>query len=233
MAKSVVVVTRKKLTKIKKQTSVIIPSTKLLNVGVHKIQDVMTCRRYYFWRWVLNLVPKKINLNFWYGSIIHKGMELAVKQNPDINEIYDGMRETAHEASEGYYIDNYDKAEMDLMLEIAYLMIKNYISNFDDEIYKAKMCGTEVKFELKLENSPVTITGTVDAYGKIGNVYVLFEYKTGSMITNDYFARLRFDKQLNIYAYGIKHITGKFPAYTPYLVFRKPQIRCRQNENQK
>jgi len=51
--------------------SKIIPSTKLKVISGHKLND-MACWRYYHWRWIQNLEPKRLNLNLWYGAVCER-----------------------------------------------------------------------------------------------------------------------------------------------------------------
>ena len=59
----------------------IVPSTRLKVVSVHKLKT-MTCYRKYYWRYVLNLESKAMNLNFWYGGVLGAGFE-AILQGDD------------------------------------------------------------------------------------------------------------------------------------------------------
>lgn len=218
--------------RILKKTSkhvVITPSTFLKCVGVHKLQTHMECRRKYFWQWVLNIIPSKLNTSFWFGSVMHKGAEVSVGSRK-INTIIDAMRKESKIASQGYKIDAFTQDEMDLMLEMSYIIMRVYLDLFDDEIETGNIIETERYFQIPLKETPVMLHGTLDAYSKIGNSYYLVEYKTASQITNEYFSRLKFDKQINTYALGVKSITGKLPAGCPYIVFRKPAIRVKKTE---
>ena len=47
----------------------ITPSTKLKIVSVSKLKSV-TCLRKYYWRRILNLESRNMNLAFWYGGVL-------------------------------------------------------------------------------------------------------------------------------------------------------------------
>jgi len=52
----------------------IIPSTSLKYISVARI-SAMSCFRFYFWKYIRNLAPKGINLNFYYGGMFGAGIE--------------------------------------------------------------------------------------------------------------------------------------------------------------
>ena len=219
---------------IKKE--LIIPSIRLKHIGVHKIQDKMTCSRLYFWKWVMNLVPKKLNIAFWFGSVMHKGNEFVpliskLEGKALLDKIYTAMDKESKKASKGYTILPNVKDEMALMIKMGRLMIATYIEIYGKELKSFDLTYLEVPFQKKLKNCPVLFEGTVDALGRKKKANWLKEIKTAARITAEYFARLKFDKQINGYAIGAKEITGAYPAGCDYVVFRKPSIRVKQNES--
>jgi hypothetical protein len=121
---------------------------------------------------------------------------------------------------------------MNIQFEIGVLMIKVYLDLFKEQFGAIKILGTEKRFVKMFNRSPVEFIGTVDAWGEDENkALTLLEYKTASRITADYFYRLKFDKQVNGYAIGLKELIGKYPKRCPYRVFRKPSIRPKVNES--
>lgn len=208
----------------------VIPSTKLKCINVHKLQDSMDCDRLYFWKWVLNIIAKKLQLPFWFGSIMHKASELAPVIN-SISELKDAMDKEAKQLAKGYIIDPYQRDEMDIQLEIGKVLLETYLELFKKELQNYKILGTEIMFRIYLKMSPITLTGTLDSYGKENSKLKLKEIKTASQINGDYFARLKFDKQINCYSEGLKNIERHYPSECIYCVIRKPQIRVKQNES--
>ena len=79
------IVTRKNL-----RSEIIIPSTKLCTVSVSKLNDTI-CDRYYFWRWIMNLVPAGFNINFWFGSYVHAGIE-EVSKGSSLQKVLKAMQ---------------------------------------------------------------------------------------------------------------------------------------------
>ena len=219
----------KKLKKRKRDKCIIIPSTKLLCVNVHKIQDALTCPRLYFWKWVMNIVPKRINLNFWFGSVIHKANEIMA-ETTSITKIHKGMMIESKKFLSKYVVDASAHNEIALQTEIMKIMVEVYVKLFKKTMKNFNTVGVEIPFAKKMTKSQVILVGTIDAYGRRDKSFILREIKTAARIGNDYFKRLKYDKQINGYAIGLKKLVKAYPKECLYIVFRKPGISVRQNE---
>ncbi len=92
-------------------SSIITPSTQLQTIGVHKLQDYMTCDRLFFWKWVMNIIPRKLNIAFWFGSIAHRGLELFV-QGKSIKFIEKALRKYSIEYLKPYEVDMVMRPEL-------------------------------------------------------------------------------------------------------------------------
>lgn len=208
---------------------IITPSTKLITVNSHKLQASANCDRLYFWQWVLNLVPIKLNIAFWYGSMMHLGLELLAW-----GKSYAYTKKRVKKESKAYLKKQppmaADIAEIDIQLKIILIMLKVYSEIRHSKMKGLKLAGTEIHLETPLKQSPVLLVGTLDAYYEKGKNLVLLEGKTAKSIDNDYFARLKFDKQINGYAIGLQEHAGRCPTTCLYTAFRKPQIRPRRKQ---
>ncbi len=210
----------------------IYPSTKLITVSSSKLGS-LSCDRYYFWMWVLNLVPRKLNLPLWFGAVMHAAFETMVKTK-NIKKIIKAMDAKSKEELSKYALVAGDDAEIQLQLQIAKIIIKVYIEEHVNKIHLLDDIQTEVPFATKLKESPVIYEGTVDAFGTKQSKIRLIERKTAKTISQDLFGLLKFDVQINGYANAIKsEILGKYPAQCDYTAFRKPQIRVTKNETVK
>ncbi len=208
----------------------IIPSIKLRCVGVHKVQDSQTCDRYYFWRWVYNIVSKKVNMNFWGGTVTHAGFAMC-QRTKNIGKIYQAMDKASKEDLAKYHVDALTMTEVGLQLEMYKIIVKVFVKTQRRLIKQLHTVATEVKFQKNLEMSPVILLGRMDGHGiNKKKRPTLIECKTSSRLSSDYFKRLKFDKQINTYAVGLKTIIKKYPAQCRYIVFRKPGIRVKQTE---
>ncbi|KKM18722.1 hypothetical protein LCGC14_1662830 [marine sediment metagenome] len=212
--------------------TIIHPSTKLLTVSVSKLSST-SCDRYYFWQWVLNLVPKKLNLPLWFGAVMHDAFEAIAK--PKLHKkIYKIMDATSKTELSKYALVADDNSEIQLQLSIAKIIIKVYLDEYSDKLMLLDDIQTEVPFTTKLVSSPVMYEGTIDAYGIKKSKIILVERKTAKIVSDDFFGLLKFDMQINGYAYAIKsEILGKYPSQCYYIAFRKPQIRVNKNESVK
>lgn len=206
------------------------PSVKLLSMSSSKIES-LSCERYYFWMWIMNLVPRKINIPLWFGTIMHAAFEAMT--NPKLHKKMNSIIDKASKAELAKHaLVSGDSSEIQLQLEIAKKMAAVYLDEYSHEIIQLNDIQTEIPFETRLSESPVMYEGTIDTYGKKKSDIILIERKTARTINNILFALLKFDIQINGYAHALKHaLLNKYPKQCYYTAFRKPQIRVNKNES--
>jgi hypothetical protein len=217
---------------IKFEEGILIPSTKLLCAGVHKIQDFQNCKRYYFYRWVLNIIPRNVNLNFWFGELVHKGVE-CLSLGKTLKKTLDIVAKHSKKVLKQYKVispEMVEECRMQLEIINGYFEIyQNFIKN---RVKDAILLETEKSFSIVMNKTPVKLVGTLEMFFRGLDEFIhLVEYKTAKSLTNEYFARLVFDKQIYAYAKGVKKLTGEYPRDCLYTVFKKPSIRPRQDES--
>jgi len=210
----------------------IVPSTKLVSMSSSKMQS-LSCDRFYFWQWVLDLVPKKLNMAFWFGTVMHAAFKAMVttKKYKNICKIMD---EASKIEIAKYALVAEDSVEIQLQLSIMKIIIKVYLEEYSSRITQLSETRTEEMFATKLTESPVIYEGTIDSYGYKRSKPVLIERKTTSTISDDFFKLLKFDIQINGYAQAIKsELLGEYPTHCIYEAFRKPKIKVRKDESPK
>lgn len=221
----------KKVTKAKNWIQPVgytIPSIHLRTVGVHKLGNSMDCMRYFYWRWIFNIEPKRLSIPFWFGSLVHAGYLTYCTTGNKAKAII-AMRKEDKKYLKRYTMP-INVQEVEIMRVIAYAMIRTFIKLYGKEHRGFKLLRNEIKFRVTLEECPVDFIGTVDGYGLREKIRSMLECKTSSRVNDDYFRKLRFDLQINGYRYGIVNTLGIGPKECRYMVFRKPQIRQRQKE---
>lgn len=214
---------------MKGKTVSIIPSTRLLSVSVHKLQAT-SCPRYYFWMWILNMVPKGFNTNFWWGAVLGEGVEVLL-ETKDIKTAKKAMDIKHKDFIQDYLLEPGTAEEIEFQLKMLKRILEAWADTNMKYIKSVKITGREVKFSVELTNSPVIFNGALDADGEVDNTDVMFEIKSASSMSlnNDYFAHLQFDKQINGYRCA-RRKGGRVYSKCHYLVFRKPMIQVRQKE---
>ena len=100
------------------------PSVKLITVSSSKLGS-LSCDRYYFWNWVLNLVPRKLNLPLWFGAVMHAAFETMVRTK-DINKILKAMDVTSKKELSKYALVSEDNAEIQLQIQRRKALGNNY-----------------------------------------------------------------------------------------------------------
>lgn len=213
-------------------SEIIYPSTSLLHCDVHKL-NTTACKRKYWFRYILNLVPRGFNINFWYGSVLGEGVEVLLKTK-DIKKALSAMRKKDKELLANEILLPEQREEIALQRSMLFIIVKVWAEAHKKYIDSVVLVKSEERFKIKLEQSPVYFEGTLDGQGHVvkSKKQIMFEIKSASSqyLNNDYFKHLLFDKQINGYAAGKKKSELIKFGECHYLVFRKPAIRVRQNE---
>lgn len=193
----------------------IIPSTKLKIVTVHKIQDT-SCWRYYYWRWIRNLEPRKMNINFWYGSVLHAGFQTLIMKG--LKQALINMAKESRTRRSRNVLTNEDLQECDLQMRLIQTIIK--AAAVQPFIKHLKMEWAEKQFKTELVKG-IVFCSTLDGCGSYKNEKVMYEIKTAKSVTNDYFTALGLDQQIHGYGVQMKRSKLPFIAKVAYCVFRK------------
>ncbi len=200
----------------------IIPSTKLKIVSVHKLMDA-TCLRKFFWRRILNLESKGMNENFWYGGVLGAGFEamLVGKNWRQAMKKEDKRRVKGHELS-SVVQDN---------LDLNYRLIEVILAGAarQPEVKRMRLTRSQIKFSVPLKCG-VKFCGTLDGIGTYRGQPHLFEFKTASKVNQAYLMSLRFDKQINGYAWAINKGRAKPLTECRYCIFKKAQKRVKRGQ---
>lgn len=213
---------------------IIKPSTKLIHVDVHKL-SAFSCPRFGFWRYIMNLVPRKFNMNFWYGAVLGEGVEIIL-MTKSLDKALKAMELKDKELLKGEILLPEQREEHDLQYKMIKTIVGVWFEVRKDYIKKTTITEREYRFSVRLNNSPVNFEGTLDGKGyyEQKSNRKMFEIKTAAsqFLNKEYFTHLLFDKQINGYCSGMKDEDIHFNE-CHYLVFRKPAIYVRKNETQK
>lgn len=205
----------------------IIPSTKLKVVTVHKLQAT-SCLRAYFFRYIMNLESRKINLNFHYGSVLHAGFETLLMTH-NITKALFALTTESKKRQKRYTITTEDLDELDLQVQIIQLIIKS--ASVQPWVNRLNMLWTEKQFRCQVADTGVTFCSQVDGGGSAGKDDVLFEIKTAKSVNNSYFEALTFDHQIHGYGYQMQQAHQRFPSKCAFCVFRKPSKYIKKDQS--
>ncbi len=148
------------------------------------------CDRYYFWQWVLNLTPRKLNIPLWFGSVMHAAFEVMPLASGRRN-IYKIMDAESKKIISEHALVSDDAPEIKLQLNIAKTLIKVYLEECKQDLNYLSDTHTETPFAFRLKETSVMYEGTVDAYGKHHKKLAMVERKTARTINDDFFAYLQ------------------------------------------
>ena len=180
-----------------------------------------SCKRAYYYRFVLGLTPRLKRESLRLGSLVHLGLEKG--------------REDALASLEGVYPSSQEESnELETMRITANAMLQGY----EEALDPLDLVDKELKFELTIKN-PATrrmspkfrLSGKADGLAKKDNGYWLVEYKTAGQIDKSYMDRLSLDAQVTTYIYGLQRQLGINLNGVIYRILRKPTIRQRKDES--
>ncbi|MEA3513056.1 MAG: PD-(D/E)XK nuclease family protein [Campylobacterota bacterium] len=142
------------------------------------LKSYLECKRQYYFKYILNIKDHNISIkpqSFELGSIIHKALETAVKEN---NFNYDFIKQ---------YLSKNGKNNPYLILELE-LWNKKLERLFINEKQR-KNDGTvivETEKPFKLKYKDITIKGVIDRIDKLkDNTHEILDYKTSSSLKID------------------------------------------------
>lgn len=209
--------------------SKIIPSTKLKVISVHKLGDI-SCWRNYFWFRILNLEPRGINLNFWYGGVLGAGFEqmlLGGKYNR--TKIEKVLSAESKRRTQRHRLTPDDTAEIKLQRQL----ISLFLAGVAKQKFFKDMRMTESQVKVSYSIMPgITFHGTLDGLGTYKDKSSSFEFKTAARITDKTFETLLYDKQVYGYPIGLKLSKKSYPTKCCYIIFRKTQKRIKKNQTE-
>ncbi len=201
----------------------IIPSTSLKIVSVSKLKT-LPCLRKYFWRYILNLEPRQLNLNFWYGGVLGAGFEsLLMKKNWRRAIVAEDKRRCFTHLRTG---DLEDELRLQRRLILAFVaQAKNH-----PDVKKMVLKTHQNRFKVRLRDSGVLFCGTEEGTGSYRNRPMLFEIKTAKQVGKAYIDALSFDKQVHGYTYARRLLKKPVLPECCYCIFRKPQKKIKRNQ---
>jgi hypothetical protein len=201
------------------------PSTKLRVVSVSKLKT-LTCLRKYFWKYILNLETKRINIPFWYGGILGAGFESLLLGKSD-KQVLASMKKEDKRRVTGYTVDGDTADELRLQRRLIEMIVLS--SRKQADVKRMKLQKSQIMFQLPLKCG-LLFCGTEDGEGTYRNKPHLYEIKTTSRVSTSYLDSLTFGKQVNGYAYAQRKLNKNVIGDCCCCIFRKPQKRIKRNQ---
>lgn len=186
------------------------------------------CRKAFEYRYLKNLVPKEINHNLFFGSVIH-----------DCLEIWHGQRELEKvlEHIDQVYVnraqDDHQLADWHLATAIMRSYSKHYpVEDFEVVALEKTFEGPIVNPDTNAASRSFLLAGKVDGLVKQDGQYFLLEHKTASQIDAGYLERLWTDFQIIIYAWYLEQTLGIRISGIIYNVLVKAKLRQSKGETE-
>jgi hypothetical protein len=203
------------------------PNTKLTSISITKLNDT-ACWRYYYWKYIRNLEPKGINLNFWYGGVLGAGMEqmlLTGKYSRSKTETVMNKEDKARRV--GYDIKKKDKDEMSLQRRLITEILRGV--QFRDFFRDLRLNQNQIQVEYEIMPG-IKFIGYIDGMGTYRRVPCTTEIKGFKRVQNNLFGTLSYDKQIYSYPIGLKARRLEYPRKCIYIILRKSQKKIKKGQ---
>ena len=200
--------------------------TKKRKLAVTSLTYFSECRR----QWWLGETwePKKPQLAFWTGSLVHAGLEEYYKKGPkkgseNVPKTLEAFfKKTLKEYQERGDWDLYSQ-ELESSYELGRGMLQNYMVYDESEPLGGKVQKVEERIELPLFTSPsgeeVTLVGRIDLIIERKDGWWIIDHKTAGTLYDT--RGLDVDEQVTAYAYLVWRKYGIVPAGVIYNVLLK------------
>lgn len=188
------------------------------------ISDFKTCRRKFYYRWILGWVPRVDGAQLVLGRAVHAGLEHWYQGKPEPLSAVQGVFDELDTST--WPADAILKRNTNLA--IARAMVNGYMAH-----HTTDAGWTTIAAEHKFVLPELGVEGTVDLIIRDNDQrYWVVEHKTVSSAVDmeDYYASAALSWQIHGYMLGAKELLGKMPYGVIYNVLRKPGIKQKLTE---
>lgn len=163
-------------------------------------QSFLTCRKQWFYQWVMGITPKRPDGKLFFGTLFHKWMQLYY--NSGCNKIIADMETTIWLNEQD--TKDMEQTDIDDMLSLMRGVAENYNKTYYHNDSKWKILGTEVEFIVKLEDD-MYYTGTIDLVYEVDGKIRFADHKTVASLTV-YEEKSKMDRQISRYWWALEAI---------------------------
>ena len=183
------------------------------------------CRKAFYYRNVLSIVPRIEKESRGIGSAVHKGIET-------------GSIEEALRLFDNIFPSDQEEADkLEINKAIVHAMLEGYFNLYGSGFPEAEERYPEFKFKIpivnpktKAKSKSFMLAGKVDDLIKTNNEWWLVEYKTAGTVDKSYIDKLMLDTQITTYIYAIQKFFNIKISGVIYRILRKPSIRQTKKE---
>ena len=210
---------------------------KTVKLSYSKITDFNKCKRFYKYRYLDQLIPKKTKSALHFGSIFHEAVEDLYK-GKCIETIQEKIKQTIDAIDKSFF----EQRDCD-DLEWASVVLQSAISAWKKRFYnedikqKIKIVELEQKHSKMPVKNPLTGRKSKFRFSFISDMLIringklwLVEYKTASQVGNSYIDRLDIDSQISSYLVFLEEKYKEPINGVIYRILKKPSIRLRKSE---
>lgn len=200
---------------------------------VSSLRLFRTCKRKFFWTYIMRLEPRGISIPLLVGLYFHEFLEAWLRTKRAKTELIiarytDKLRERLEEMSSEFGINLQGKVTWFPAMLFA------YTERYADDRKKTNPKQDILEKEFCVQLDGFKFGGKIDHCAFRDGQFIHVEHKTTSRITRDYIRRLPLDAQIRGYVFGERNnIWGSLKVRKVlYDVVLKPQLRQGKNETE-
>lgn len=208
------------------------PTVDIKTLSVSRINSYVTCHRYYYWRYVRNLVQREMYMPFFVGDVVHRGMANFYGGKMEPSEVIERAYADIAEITGRAFIRPEEMGKLEVQKAMCLGILRGYMEKYTDDLSKWKIVKAEQPFSVKLTglSRDLDFVGVIDLIYEENKRLCVAEHKTASDITKGYIDRLPFDLQAQCYPLFVQRCLKRVLHQVCYNVVKKTQIRLKKNE---
>lgn len=165
-------------------------------------QDFLTCRKKWFYSWVEKITPKRPDNKLFFGTLFHKWLEVFYSN--ECNALQADLEISTWFNEQD--MSGMEQTEIDDLKQLFKGVRENYVNTYYHHDVEWNVLGTEVEFNIRLDDATF-FTGTIDlVYELDGKVYFT-DHKCVSSL-DQYEEKSKMDRQISRYWWALEMIAA-------------------------
>lgn len=204
---------------------------KILYLSYTSLNNWSKCKRYFYFKEVVKIERKSLNINFLVGKVAQFGVHLIMAKDSEYLKKTMVYFKELKADTKGFTFTEKQTQEIEEVPYIIQGMLKAYAKKYEHFLKDVKHLKNEVKIKLELDNC--TIISSIDNLFRVGSHIWMHELKTSKELTPQKVMRIKTDLQHALYYYVFHKMYGsKYKIHKVlYDIIRKPSIRLKKTES--
>lgn len=206
-----------------------------IRLSPYLINDFLSCKRKYWYKYKEKIEPKVFNVYYFIGAVVHSVIHHMYKDKElDLNVLHKLFNNELAKVRKKYFLNSsVDQKVMDTK-PLIIAMMKGYFYHNQKNILSFDQLFSEYKFEVKLDDD-ITLSGVADNILVKGSKKYLHEIKSTRVLTSDYVLSVQNNHQVAFYFHALNLLFLKEQKEPingiMFDMIQKSSIRQKKNES--